>query len=47
MKICEVCGIEEEMENSEGSVLQSSMLHVCENCRNDRRMISIDASEQE
>jgi hypothetical protein len=38
MKICEVCGIEEEMENSEDAVMQTGLLQVCENCRNDRKI---------
>lgn len=43
MKICEVCGLEEEMENSEDALMQTSLLHICENCRNDRK-ISVSES---
>jgi ribosome-binding protein aMBF1 (putative translation factor) len=36
MRVCEICGQEEEMENgSENN--QRRILHVCENCQNDRR----------
>ncbi|WP_462413535.1 hypothetical protein [Neobacillus sp. Marseille-QA0830] len=37
MKICEVCGQEEELDNQESNVMQSSLIHVCENCRSDRK----------
>lgn len=36
MKVCEVCGFEEneELENNEQP--STRMLHLCENCRTDR-----------
>jgi hypothetical protein len=40
MRICEVCGLEEEMENQENESMTMGSLHICENCRNDRRFYS-------
>ncbi|HYK71962.1 MAG TPA: hypothetical protein VEV44_02360 [Pseudoneobacillus sp.] len=37
MKVCEVCGLEEEMEAVESEVSQTRLLHLCENCQNDRK----------
>ncbi|WP_199880659.1 hypothetical protein [Bacillus massiliglaciei] len=38
MKICELCGMEEETENNgKTEAVQTRMLHLCENCRNDRK----------
>jgi hypothetical protein len=34
MRVCELCGTEEEMENESE---QTRRLHLCENCRNDRK----------
>ncbi|SDN06986.1 hypothetical protein SAMN04488137_3354 [Fictibacillus solisalsi] len=40
MKKCEICGVEEQLEKSE---MEDSpkILHLCENCQNDRRLESI------
>ena len=45
MKLCEVCGIVEEMEKSEIDVNQFQMLYVCESCQNDRKLHSIDPED--
>ncbi|WP_251550737.1 hypothetical protein [Neobacillus muris] len=45
MRICEVCGQEEEVENPEMIVMKSALIHVCENCRNDRQIQMIDAEK--
>ena len=37
MKICEVCGSKEEMDNSNEETIVSVILHVCERCREDRK----------
>jgi hypothetical protein len=37
MKICEVCGSKEELENNEQETMESVTLHVCESCREDRK----------
>lgn len=44
MKVCEVCGSEEEMEMSQNEEwqLQAGVLHVCEHCRTDRQLPSFD-----
>ncbi len=39
MKICEVCGAKEEVEtNEEEETYSSVILHVCESCREDRKL---------
>ncbi|MGG5254149.1 hypothetical protein ACQYAD_11700 [Neobacillus sp. SM06] len=38
MKICEVCGAKEEVEANEEESFSSVILHVCENCREDRKL---------
>lgn len=37
MKICEVCGHEEENEIDDLIAMQTPIIHVCENCQRDRR----------
>lgn len=37
VKVCEVCGIVEESEQLDNEVEQTRILHLCENCQNDRR----------
>ncbi|MDP4162626.1 MAG: hypothetical protein Q8898_05925 [Bacillota bacterium] len=36
MKVCEVCGSVEETEQGKNEV-EHRILHLCENCQNDRR----------
>lgn len=36
MRMCEVCGAEQESENSANHWLESRILHVCEKCLQDR-----------
>lgn len=36
MRVCEVCGAEEQMEIESSVVMQIRMLHICDNCRSDR-----------
>lgn len=38
LRICEVCGCQEEMEETEAEMQKTNILHLCENCQNDRRM---------
>ena len=45
MKQCEVCGTIEGIEENEIEVKQSHLLHVCENCQNDRKHYSIDPED--
>jgi len=45
MKVCEVCGEIEEMEDKEMEVKQTNLLHVCEKCQNDRKLYSFDPIE--
>lgn len=45
MFVCEVCGLEEEMENDEDQVMQTAILHICENCRNDRKIHPFEGFE--
>ncbi|MFD4930346.1 hypothetical protein ACFWMS_15690 [Peribacillus butanolivorans] len=38
MRVCELCGLEEELENvNKDESVPTRMLHLCENCRNDRK----------
>jgi len=42
MKVCEVCGQEEELEaGHENMKLQTGLLFICDNCRNDRKVHSL------
>lgn len=38
MKICEVCGSKEKTEINEQETTSSIILHVCESCREDRKL---------
>jgi ribosome-binding protein aMBF1 (putative translation factor) len=38
MRICEVCGRKDVSENKEEKLFQPVRLHVCESCKQDRRM---------
>lgn len=38
MKICEICGSKEEIENNDQATMSSVILHVCESCREDRKL---------
>ncbi|HZG70959.1 MAG TPA: hypothetical protein VEY51_05405 [Chondromyces sp.] len=40
MRVCEVCGMEEEMEEQEHRSTPRRIIHVCENCQHDRRFHS-------
>ncbi|WP_409292526.1 hypothetical protein [Peribacillus sp. SCS-37] len=42
MKICELCGSEQEMEQEELEETKARILHVCENCQNDRSINYFD-----
>ena len=44
MLVCEVCGFEEELENGDEQVIQSAILHICGNCRNDRKINADESS---
>ncbi len=46
MKVCEVCGSIDRMVQEENELSSSKrVLHVCENCRNDRKFPSFDSEE--
>lgn len=36
MRVCEICGSEENKTNGEQEQLDEVILHLCENCRQDR-----------
>ncbi|USK60014.1 hypothetical protein [Peribacillus asahii] len=42
MKMCEVCGSKEEIDNKEELAMESVSLHVCESCREDRKWHTFD-----
>jgi ribosome-binding protein aMBF1 (putative translation factor) len=42
MKICEVCGSKEDMENNDLETMESVILHVCESCREDRKWHTLE-----
>ncbi|WP_180953631.1 hypothetical protein [Bacillus sp. T33-2] len=42
MRLCEVCGTKEEMDGRETEVMEHVILHVCESCREDRKMNPIE-----
>lgn len=42
MRVCEVCGCEEKIENKENELIQTGLLHICESCQNDRKVYSFD-----
>lgn len=41
MKLCEVCGTKEDFEDQNEDVIQAVTLHVCESCREDRKVHSL------
>ncbi|MGX9134317.1 hypothetical protein ACWV26_08045 [Rummeliibacillus sp. JY-2-4R] len=45
IKVCEVCGYEENMEIGENEQSGTRMLHICENCRTDRNISYFDDEE--
>ena len=45
MKICEVCGEEENMELEGNEQTATRMLHICEKCRTDRNISYFDDEE--
>lgn len=42
MNLCEICGAKDGLEENTEETFQSVMLHICENCRNDRKNHSFD-----
>ncbi|MBM7692085.1 ribosome-binding protein aMBF1 (putative translation factor) [Peribacillus deserti] len=42
MRICELCGSEQEMEIEDTESERTRILHVCENCQNDRSVNYFD-----
>ncbi|MDQ0245527.1 hypothetical protein J2S09_003104 [Bacillus fengqiuensis] len=42
MRVCELCGIEEEVEMDEHEQMPIRMLHICESCQNDRHFNSFE-----
>lgn len=45
MKICEVCGSEEQVELEGNEPTRTRILHLCENCRTDRKFPSFEHEE--
>ncbi|HEK9100706.1 hypothetical protein KFD70_08435 [Bacillus pfraonensis] len=45
MRVCEVCGSEEKREREGNEPTGTRMLHVCENCRTDRKFPSLENEE--
>jgi len=41
MRLCEVCGTKEDYEDKNEEMIQAVTLHVCENCREDRKVHSL------
>ncbi|MDM5340348.1 hypothetical protein QUF84_24435 [Fictibacillus enclensis] len=41
MKKCEICGLEEPLENHEAGD-SPKILHLCESCQNDRKFDGLD-----
>ncbi len=41
MKKCEICGMEEQRGNDQTSI-PAKILHICENCQNDRKLDMYD-----
>jgi hypothetical protein len=37
MKVCEVCGSQEEWETEKSDFVQTTFLHICEQCQSDRK----------
>jgi ribosome-binding protein aMBF1 (putative translation factor) len=37
VKICEICGTSEEIENVSDENIESVTIHICENCQEDRK----------
>ncbi|WP_180954810.1 hypothetical protein [Bacillus sp. V3-13] len=38
MKTCEVCGLTEKEEHDETAKVEGTLLHVCQDCQNDRKL---------
>jgi hypothetical protein len=45
MRVCEVCGHEEKVELEGNDKTGPRMLHLCENCRTDRKFPSFENDE--
>lgn len=46
MRVCEICGSQEEVEqNTDSPVIESVVLHVCKSCQEDRKWHTFDALE--
>ncbi|MBP0725742.1 hypothetical protein J5Y03_11220 [Bacillus sp. RG28] len=45
MKVCEVCGSEEQMEHEGNELSSTRVLHLCESCITDRRFLSFENEE--
>ncbi|MCM3672003.1 hypothetical protein M3181_24130 [Mesobacillus maritimus] len=47
MKVCEVCGLQEEWNESEKDEIrmETGLLHVCDNCKQDRHFHPFNSVE--
>ncbi|WP_180960115.1 hypothetical protein [Neobacillus cucumis] len=45
MKVCEICGVKEEMEPNMEGTIQSVVLHVCKSCQEDCKWHTFDDVE--
>jgi ribosome-binding protein aMBF1 (putative translation factor) len=45
MRVCEICGIKEEMEQNVEGTIETVVLHVCKSCQEDRKWHTFDPLE--
>ncbi len=45
MRVCEVCGSEEDVIREGNEVTRTRMLHLCDNCRTDRQITNFENEE--
>lgn len=37
MRVCEICGMKEDVEKNDSEKIEAVILHICENCREERK----------
>ncbi|MEH7301070.1 hypothetical protein [Neobacillus drentensis] len=42
MKVCEICGLQEDTEQNVEGAIESVLLHVCKSCQEDRKWHTFD-----
>lgn len=45
MKVCEICGLQEDTEQTVKGATESVILHVCKSCQEDRKWHTFDPLE--